>query len=170
MAVEGGWLDASVLSAADARWYADLAAQCTPLKSSLEQPLAVLAEINLLPWTKCLHMVGDASEDGAYIDSKQQRWSDDRKGRWSGKISKNKAYLHHRVVQLQQHEQPNRPRLASDVVSHLCGNCDCVRWEHIRYQSKREDTLDNAHHKRVKRFAKSGVSLSRFRHERCELM
>ena len=106
MSVRGGWLDDSAWSAADARWFAEVITQCTPLKSSAQQPSSVFAELNDILWTKCIQMVGDADEDGAYVDSTQHRWYADRKGRWSAKIAKKKVYLHHRVLEL----QPNRTR------------------------------------------------------------
>lgn len=107
-------------------------------------------------------MVGDESLDGQYIDLAQQKWTADRKGRWSAQIAGKKEYLHHHVLNL----QPNRPRLSDDdVVSHICGNCDCVRLEHLRIQSKREDTLDNAHHKRAKRLRERGIAVCSIRPE-----
>lgn len=160
MSESGGWVDGSEWSTEEERWYAALIVQCAHDGDAASQaPSVVLARLKSQPWTECCQLVGNASEDGWYTDSAQQRWTSDRKGRWSAKVAKKKIYLHHRIVQL----QPNRPRLSSDVVSHICGNCDCVRLEHIRYQSKREDTLDNAHHKRVKRLAERGIVVGQIR-------
>ena len=165
MSLGGGWIRSAEWRAEDERWYADLIAQCDGVETSAdapsEAPSAVLARLNTRPWTECCHMIGNDSEDGWYTDGAHQTWTADRKGRWSAKIAKKKVYLHHRVVQL----QPNRARRADDVVSHICGNCDCVRLEHLRYQPKREDTRDNAHHKRVQRLAERGIVLCKIRPE-----
>ena len=151
----GGWIDSSKWSAEEERWYAYLVAQCVGGRAADVAPSALLARLNTIPWTECCQMVGNASEDGSYTDTAQTRWTDDRKRRWHAKTGAKKEYLHHRIVQL----QPNRPRSGTDVVSHICGRCDCVRLEHIRYQSKREDTLDRAYHKRVKRSAERGIKV-----------
>ena len=161
MSEGGGWIDSCKWSTEDERWYAGLIAQCVGGHTADVAPSALLASLNTVPWTTCCQMVGNASEDGSYTDSAQTRWTDDRKQRWHAKNGAKKVYLHHRVVQL----QPNRPRSGTDVVSHICGHCDCVRLEHIRYQSKREDTLDRAYHKRVKRLAERGIQVCPIRPE-----
>ena len=34
-----------------------------------------------------------------------------------------------------------------ELWSDICGNKDCVRLQHIKYQAKREDIKDKKHHK-----------------------
>ena len=140
MSVVGGWLDMSAWDAADVSWYADLVAHAQGQWCAPSEGHDVLKALNQRPWKDCLLMKG-AHLDGRYEDTNHQLWSDDRKGRWSSKVAGQKVYLHHRIAQL----QPSRARRDGDVVSHVCGNCECIRLEHIRYQTPAEDILDRRH-------------------------
>ena len=142
MNVRGGWLDFHAWNAADVHWYAHLVAHVQQQEFTADAATDVLDQLNARPWTECLRLIGDQTEACIYTDTVQQKWYDDRKGRWSAKVSGDKVFLHHRVVQL----QPNRTRLAGDKVSHICGHCDCIRLEHIRYQTAAEDILDRRYH------------------------
>lgn len=136
----GGWLDLPAWRAADQRWYASMMAHAQGSWCAPEEAHDVLEALNRKPWKECVFMKG-AHLDGRYEDSNHQLWSDDRFGRWSSKISGKKVYLHHRILEL----QPNRARRDGDVVSHICGHCDCIRLEHINYQTAAEDILDRRH-------------------------
>ena len=146
MTTRGGWLDVAALDAADALWYGDLVAHCGGGScGSANDATTALEALNTIPWTQCLRLLGDQSEACKYEDSRQQTWADDRKGRWSAQIDGTKAFLHHQVAELQP--QPHsRSRQDGDVVSHICGQCDCIRWEHIRFQPKSDDIKDRRHH------------------------
>ena len=147
MSAPGGWLDAAAWDAADVRWYAELVAHAQGSWCAPEDAPAVLEALNRRPWKECLHMYGNHS-DGRHEDSDGNWWGDDRFGRWSSKIAGKKVYLHHRIARL----QPNRALCNGDRVSHICSSCDCIRLEHIRYQTPDEDIRDRRHcSKRQKR-------------------
>ena len=137
-----GWVHHAAWSAADRHWYADLLLHCSGGSCAANEATAVLDRLNLQPWTRCLRLIGYQSEDCRYVDTAGQAWLDDRKGRWSAQMGEKKAWLHHRIAEL----QPNRLHADGDVGSHICGFCDCVRLEHIRYQPASEDILDRRHH------------------------
>ena len=148
MTTRGGWLDAAALDAADALWYGDLVAHCGGGScGSADDATAALEALNTIPWTQCLRLLGDQSEACKYEDSRQQTWTDDRKGRWSTQIDGTKVFLHHQVAELQPH---SRARHDGDQASHICGHCDCIRWEHIRFQPKGDDIKDRRHHSKRK--------------------
>lgn len=147
MDARGGWLDLQACSTADKRWYAALVANAQDSCCAPDEAHDVLTALNRRPWKECLFMKGDQL-DGRYEDINQKLWSDDRFGRWSSKMSGKKLYLHHQIAAI----QPNRARRQGDVVSHVCGHCNCIRLEHIRYQTPAEDILDRRHcSKRQKR-------------------
>ena len=153
-----GWIDHAAWNAANQRWYADLVANCMNLSCAPDDAAAVLGALNEKPVMNCLFMSG-AQLDGRHRDIDDQLWSDDAKGRWSAKIDGKKVYLHHRIVEL----QPNRTRANGDVVSHLCGHCDCIRLEHIAYQSCADDIRDRRHHLKRKRGEIRSDSVARVR-------
>lgn len=139
----GGWLDLAAWSAADKHWYADLVAHCQGSWCAPEEADTVLEALNQRPWQECLHMAG-GQLDGRYEDIREDRWAADSKGRWSAQISGKKVFLHHAIAQLQS----DGMRHKGDVGSHLCGFCDCVRLEHIKFQPRAEDIRDEWHHSR----------------------
>ena len=139
--------------AADLLWYADFIAHCTGQTRDPPDASAVL-ELDAQPFEQCLRMTGDDDLDGRFEDSASQLWSNDRHGRWFAKIDKKMAWLQGTLAQLRYARGPRTVQrrgetksAAIEVVSHICGNCDCIRLQHIRYQPKSEDTRDRAHHR-----------------------
>ena len=128
----------AVCSAREQRWYNDLIqhAETVSVPTVDDPPTAK-------PVESCLLMRGDATLDGRVEDINGDLWSDDLKGRWFATIDRKKVWLHHRLAWIQDQREPR----AMEVVSHLCGFCDCVRLQHIRIQPKSEDVLDRIHHR-----------------------
>ena len=141
-----GWLTPAAWKAADERWYSDLVANCLGLEDTTADMPDVLERLNQRDVEDCLFMSG-ADLDGRYLDVDENLWSDDAKRRWSAKIDGKKVFLHHRIAEL----QPNRVRANGDLVSHFCGQVNCIRLEHIGYQSSGEDIRDRRHHHKRKR-------------------
>ena len=137
----------AALSDEDALWYGSLIAHCRGVHPSDADALHELDALNRMPWTSCLRLIGDQSEACKYEDTREHTWSDDSKGRWSAQIGTKKVFLHHRVASIQLH---GRAGQYGDVVSHICGHCDCIRWEHIRFQPKGDDIKDRRYHSKRK--------------------
>ena len=138
-------------TAEDQRWYAELVVQCTAPKKSraaIDVP-AVLHQVAAMPLKECLHMRGSATMDGRFKDSNHVLWSHDRHGRWFANINGQKVWLGRKLAGLRHGLQHGRGHVASNLkASHNCGHCDCVRWQHNRFQSRSEDVLDREHHQR----------------------
>ena len=131
------------------RWYLDLVAQadsdfCTT--NEVSTSLEPLDRYEALPWDRCILLAGDG--EARLWDVNGALWSDDKHGRWFESRSKPLVWLHQRIGQLNRGDQrPGGTGGTGEVASHICGYCCCIRAEHIKYQSVREDRLDRAHHK-----------------------
>ena len=135
-------------TASQQRWYAAFVLQCSAISSDemdaqIDVP-AVLAALAIKPVDECLLMVGDAHLDGRYEDTDRQMWSDDQHGRWFKTVGRKVVWLH-RVLARQIY---GRGPTDGEVTSHICGNCGCLRLQHIRYQSKQDDVRDKHHHRK----------------------
>ena len=132
-------------TAADQRWYADLVVQCTAPKQSraaIDVP-RVLGQLESMPLDECVLMRGNATLQGRCKDSADLLWSHDRYGRWFAKSNGKTVWLGRKLARLRH----GRARVPSELkASHLCGHKGCVRWQHVRFQSKCEDVLDREHH------------------------
>ena len=138
-------IDYTALSAADARWYADILAFAAGEKCSAHDTTTVLARFSDLPWTKCVRLMSDGQSD--YFDANGVRWAADTKGRWHRTRGRPLFRLQQRLGHIRYHRYTLGPH-NDEFVSHICGFKDCLRLEHIKYQSKREDIADKRHHKR----------------------
>lgn len=131
--------------AADQRWYAEMVVQCMGTGEShdaIDVP-TVLAQVAAMPVDECLHMCGDAGLDNRFEDSAHTLWSHDRHGRWFANLNGQKQWLGPKLAALCY----GPVHVPSELkASHICGHCDCIRWQHIRFQSRREDVLDREHH------------------------
>ena len=131
--------------AEDRRWYLDLVAQADGDFCMGDGVTSVLHRYDSLPWDQCIILKGDGQI--RYTDTRDALWSDDQRGRWFETRTKPLRWLHIQIGQLCY----GGVRCAKgEVVSHICGNCNCIRADHIVYQSRRADTLDRAHHKRFR--------------------
>ena len=149
--------DAQLMPAAweapELQWYADFVAHCQGQSRDPPDVSAVL-RLDAAPLDECLFMHGTDDLDGRFEDSASLLWSHDRHGRWFAKVERQTVWLQAKLAQLRYrraprraHNQQNFERDSIEVVSHICGNCDCIRLQHIRYQSKSEDARDRAHHR-----------------------
>ena len=131
------------------RWYADLVVQCMAPKKSraainFNVP-AVLGQLDEMPLDACVLMRGKRTLDGRCKDSAQVMWSHDRHGRWFARIDGEMVWLGRKLARLRY----GRAHIPSELeASHNCGNCDCTRWQHVRFQPRSEDVLDREHHQR----------------------
>ena len=132
----------AAMSAAEQRWYADFVMHCMEATDATDAA-AVLASLDKRPFNECLHMRGDADLDGRYEDSAHQLWSHDRYGRWFTTEGRKIVWLQRRLARLRYRREPH----ADEVVSHICGNCGCIRLQHLKYQSRGEDKRDSQHHR-----------------------
>ena len=144
-------------TAEDQRWYADLVMQCmqpNQSRAAINVP-AVLRQLDEMPLDRCLKMRGRVTLDGRLEDSAHILWSHDRFGRWFANINGQKVWLRRKLAGLRKgmrHGDVHSQHVPSTLKgSHNCGNCDCIRWQHVRFQSKSEDVLDREHHKRFGR-------------------
>ena len=132
-------------TAKEQRWYAELLVQCMAPKQSradINVP-RVLGQLAAMPLDECVQMRGKASLQGRFKDSADLLWSHDRHGRWFAKINGKTVWLGRKLARLRHGGAP----IPSDLkASHNCGHKGCVRWQHVRFQSKREDVLDREHH------------------------
>ena len=140
-------------TAAEIAWYADIIAHCQG-RSRESAAVSTVLELDEKPLDECLLMLGDAALDGRLEDSASQLWSHDRYGRWFAKVDGKMVWLQAKLGELRYRRAPRRAQNFADkdrgfaeVVSHICGNCSCIRLQHIRYQSKSEDCRDRAHHR-----------------------
>ena len=84
-----------------------------------------------------------------FEDSNHVLWSHDRHGRWFANINGQKVWLGRKLAGLRHGLRHGRGHVASNLkASHNCGHCDCVRWQHNRFQSRSEDVLDREYHQR----------------------
>ena len=139
--------------AAELQWYGDMVAHCSGQSRDAPAMSAVL-ELDALPLEECVLMRGEDHLDGRFEDSASQLWSHDRHGRWFAKVQRRTVWLQARLAQLRYRRAPRcapkqraPKRALNEVVSHICGNCGCIRLQHIRYQSKSDDARDRAHHR-----------------------
>jgi len=128
-------------SSREQRWYTALVKH-----AQMFSVPAVEAPPTAMPMDSCLLLCGDAALDGRVQDINGELWSDDLKGRWFTTIARKKVWLHHRLVRMQD---PREPR-AGEVVSHLCGFCDCIRLSHIHIQSRGDDIRDREFHQKLR--------------------
>ena len=104
---------------------------------------------------ECLHMRGKRALEGRLEDIDGLLWSHDVSGRWFANINGQKVWLGRKIAGLRRGlrhgdlQGQHVPRTLKG--SHNCGNCDCIRWQHIKFQPKAEDVLDRDHHKRFGR-------------------
>ena len=138
-------IDYSTWDADERLWFADMVAKVDGGSASTEQAVAILAELKTRPWRDCLRLEGNG--ESRHADTRGEQWSDDRKGRWFKTKERKIVWLQHELGWLRY----RRARRQGEVTSHLCGFCDCIRLEHLVYQSVRDDRLDRAHHKRFLR-------------------
>ena len=143
-------------TAEDQRWYADLVVQCMQPKLSratINVP-TVLGQLAAMPLDECLHMRGKRTLDGRLRDIDDLLWSPGGSGRWFANFNGQKVWLGRKIAGLRRglrHGDVQGQHVTSTLQgSHNCGNCDCIRWQHIRFQSKSEDVLDRQHHQRTK--------------------
>ena len=132
-------------TAEDQRWYAELVVWCQAPKQSraaINVP-AVLDQLAAMPLDECLHMRGKAALAGRFKDSDHLLWSHDRHGRWFTKVNGKMLWLGRKLARLRHGREPDP---STNKGSHNCGNCDCIRWQHIRFQSRSEDVRDREHH------------------------
>ena len=136
-------------TADEQRWYADLVVQCTAPKQSraaINVP-RVLGQLESMPLDECVQMRGKATLQGRLEDSDHVLWSHDRHGRWVAKIDGQRGtqtlWLGRKLARLRHGRAPVASGLKA---SHNCGHKGCVRWQHLRFQSSREDVLDREHH------------------------
>lgn len=135
-------------AAEDQRWYADLVVQCMAPKQSraaINVP-AVVDRLAAMPLDQCVHMRGKRTLEGRLEDSHHVMWSHDRHGRWFAKIDGQTVWLGRKLARLRHGRAPVPSDLKASLASHNCGHKDCVRWQHIRFQSRSEDVLDREHH------------------------
>ena len=137
--------DPAAWTAKEQRWYAELLVQCMAPKQSratINVP-RVLGQLAAMPLEECVYMRGKASLQGRFKDSADLLWSHDRHGRWFAKVNGKTVWLGRKLARLRHGGAP----IPSDLkASHNCGHKGCVRWQHVRFQSKREDVLDREHH------------------------
>ena len=147
MSVADVSFDPAAWSAEDQRWYADLVMHCMGMEARDSAPdvLTVLAQLAALPLDQCLHMRGEAFLDGRHRDRAGWLWSHSGEGRWFSNHTGKKLWLGRKIAGLRHGCSPLPKELQA---SHLCGNCDCIRWHHVRGQSKQQDVLDRVHHQR----------------------
>lgn len=124
------------------RWYASLVAQCHEVDSTADVP-SMLATVSAMPTSECLHMLGDAHLDGRVEDCDGRLWSDDMKGRWFATVKRKKVWLQLELVRIGYGRLPREGERAS----HICGNCGCIRAQHIRIQTRSEDASDRWYHR-----------------------
>ena len=129
--------------AAERRWYLDLIAQADGDFCTADGLSTPLDQYDSMPFDRCILLAGDG--ESRVSDVNDALWSDDRHGRWFQSRSKPLLWLHQKIGQLGCGGL--RPVQKGEVASHICGNCHCIRAEHIVYQPVREDRLDRAHHK-----------------------
>lgn len=143
MATVDETLEPDAWSAQQQRWYASLVAHCQDGFDSSHDVPTVLAALSAKPSSECLQMAGDASLDGRVEDCDQQLWSSDLNGRWFKTVDRKVVWLHRELVRMLHGRLP----LGGEVASHLCGFCGCIRVQHLRIQSRREDSLDRSYHR-----------------------
>ena len=127
------------------RWYADMVVHSTAPKQHrrANDTSTILEQLEAKPVNQCVLMRGKATLQGRFKDSAHVMWSHDRHGRWFAKINGQTVWLGCKLARLRHGRAP----VPSDLkASHLCGHKGCVRWQHLRFQSKREDVLDREHH------------------------
>ena len=136
-------------TADEQRWYADLVVQCMAPKQSraaINVP-RVLGQLESMPLDECVQMRGKATLQGRLEDSDHLLWSHDRHGRWfaniDGQSGTEIVWLGRKLARLRHGRAPVASGLKA---SHNCGHKGCVRWQHVRFQSRREDVLDREHH------------------------
>jgi hypothetical protein len=135
-----GWIDFNTWTRADAHWYADLVAQSEGSEGcTVDNMESVLADVNSRPWTECICLAGDMVT--WYTDTVGKKWGDDAHRRYST-TTKPKIMLAHELTLL-RYQRVCEPL---EKACHICGNCNCIRLEHNRYQSADEDKADRDHH------------------------
>ena len=137
--------DPAAWEADQQRWYLSLVAHCHDVQGVHNVPDMpnVLAALSAWPLTECLYMVGDPEFEGRVEDINHQLWSEDQKGRWFATVQRKKVWLQRELVRIGYGHLPR----ADEVVSHICGNCGCIRSQHLRIQSRSEDARDRVHHR-----------------------
>ena len=129
--------------AAERRWYLDMVAQADGDFDTADEVPTALHRYDSLPWDRCIILAGDGERQ--IFDTCGALWSTDLHGRWFETRTKPLVWLHVRIGQLGHHGHVGG-RPAGLVASHICGHCDCIRAEHIIYQSLAEDRRDRSHH------------------------
>ena len=144
-------------TAEDQRWYADLVMQCmqpNQSRAAINVP-AVLRQLDEMPLDRCLKMRGRVTLEGRLKDIDGLLWSPGDSGRWFANFNGKKVWLGRKLAGLRRglrHGDVQGQHVPSTLKgSHNCGHCDCIRWQHVRYQPKSEDVLDREHHKRFGR-------------------
>ena len=129
--------------AAERDWYLNLVAQADGDFGTVDEPSTALQRYEALPFDRCIILAGNRQD--RVLDTNGALWSDDSNGRWFESRPKPLVWLHQRIGWLARGDE----QLVEEgwVASHICGFCNCIRAEHIKYQSVREDRLDRAYHK-----------------------
>lgn len=134
--------DPAAWSSEQQRWYASMLAHCYAFPDPTDVH-SVLAAVSAKPSSECFNMVGDASLEGRVEDCDGRLWSDDQKGRWFATVDRKVLWLQLHLIRIACGQVPR----GGDVVSHLCGNCGCMRVQHLRVQSRAQDARDREHHR-----------------------
>jgi hypothetical protein len=145
MSSGGGSINLRALSREANLWYADLLAKA---RGDRVGPAATLKAAERKLWyqkNSCVRLKGNGVK--RHTDTRGVMWSDDRHGRWFCRGAKGSLRLQRMLGEFRY----DRPPADGELICHICGWCDCIRLEHIRYQSKREDLKDKRHHKRFGR-------------------
>jgi hypothetical protein len=128
-------------------WYLNLVAQADGGFGTVDELHGVLERYDALTFDRCIFLT-DKGEDRV-TDVNGELWGNDLDGRWFLSSSKPFEWLHRRIACLGGGGA--LPVGKSEVASHICGYCFCIRAEHIKFQSKGEDVRDKRHHKAVGR-------------------
>lgn len=126
-------------------WYLNLVAQADDSFGTVDDVSTCLERYNSLSFDRCIFLAGNGQR--RVVDINGALWSDDRRGRWNLSRSKPLEWLHQHIARLARLD--NHPVGKGEVASHICGFCNCIRAEHIKFQSKSEDILDMRHHEAV---------------------
>ena len=127
------------------RWYADMVVHSTAPKQHrrANDTSTILEQLEAMPVNQCVLMRGKAALDGRFKDRAGLVWSHDRHGRWFANLNGKVVWLGRQLASLRSGHAHVPGALKA---SHNCGSKGCIRWQHVRYQSRREDVLDREYH------------------------
>lgn len=127
------------------RWHADLLAKARRVRVGCVDAHNRVESKLWFEKNSCVRLKGNGVKQ--HTDTRGVLWSDDRYGRWFSRGDKGSLRLQSMLGELQY----GRPPADGEFICHICGWCDCIRLEHIRYQSKQEDRADRRHHRQFGR-------------------